>query len=92
MVSIRTLLRILLTGKKHRQIKLRRLQKVRIWTFGSLIHQINSLKEVLKLKQNSRKNLRSLRFVNFVLSVLFVLRILIGKKYSQIKLQRERKI
>ena len=33
----------LLTGKKHRQIKLQRLQKVRIWTFGQLVHQLNSL-------------------------------------------------
>ena len=50
-----TALRIL-TGKKHRQIKLQRLQKVRIWTFGWLVHQINSLQEVLKLKQNFQKN------------------------------------
>ena len=33
----------ILTGKKHRQIKLQRLRKVRIWAFGSLLHQINSL-------------------------------------------------
>ena len=33
----------ILTGKKHRQIKLLRLQNVRIWAFGSLVHQINSL-------------------------------------------------
>ena len=45
------LLRIL-TGKKHRQIKLQRLQKVQIWAFGSLVYQIKSLLEVLKLKQN----------------------------------------
>ena len=44
------------TGKKHRQIKLQRLQKVRFWTFGLLVHQIDSLQEVLKLKQNFRKN------------------------------------
>ena len=37
-----TSLRIL-TGKKHRQIKLQRLQKVRVWAFGLLVHQINSL-------------------------------------------------
>ena len=45
----------ILTGKKHRQIKLQRLRKVRIWAFGSLVHQINSLEEVLKLKQNFQK-------------------------------------
>ena len=39
-------------GKKYRQIKLQRLQTVGIWTFRSLVHQINSLSEVLKLKQN----------------------------------------
>ena len=32
-----------LTGKKQRQIKLKCLRKVRIWPFGFLIHQINSL-------------------------------------------------
>ena len=32
----------MLTGKKHPKIKLQRLQKVRIWTFGSLVYQINS--------------------------------------------------
>ena len=42
----------ILTGKKHRQMQLQCLQKVRIQTFGSLVHQINSLQEVLKLKQN----------------------------------------
>ena len=46
----------ILTGKKYRQIKLQRLQKVRIWAFGSLVHQINSLQEILKLKQNFQKN------------------------------------
>ena len=44
------------TGKKHRQIKLQRLQKIEIWAFGSLVHQINSLKEVLKLKQIFEKD------------------------------------
>ena len=33
----------ILTGKKYRQIKLQRLQKVAIWAFGTLVHQINSL-------------------------------------------------
>ena len=46
----------ILTGKKHPKIKLQRLQKIRIWTFGSLVHQINSIKEVLKLKQIFQKN------------------------------------
>ena len=45
----------LLTGKKQRQIKLQRLQKVRMWAFGLLAHQINSLYEVFKLKQNFQK-------------------------------------
>ena len=31
------------TRKKHRQIKLQRLQKVQIWAFGLLVQQINSL-------------------------------------------------
>ena len=44
------------TGKKHRQIKLKRLQKVQIWAFGQLVQQINSLQEVLRLKQNFQKN------------------------------------
>ena len=39
----------ILTGKKHRQIKLQRLQKVQIWSYWSLVHQINSVKEVIKL-------------------------------------------
>ena len=33
----------ILTGKKNRQMKLQRLQKVRIWAFWSLVHQINYL-------------------------------------------------
>ena len=37
----------ILTGKKLRQMKLQRLQKVQIWVFGLLVQQINSLKEVL---------------------------------------------
>ena len=53
--TIRVALTIL-TGKKHRQIKLQRLRKVRKWAFGTLVHQINSLSEVLKLKQNCQKN------------------------------------
>ena len=30
----------ILTGKKHRQIKLQRLEKVRIWAFGLLVHYL----------------------------------------------------
>ena len=48
------LLRIL-TGKKYRQIKHKRLQKIQIWAFELLVQQINSLSEVLKLKQNFQK-------------------------------------
>ena len=32
----------ILTGKKHPKIKFQRLRKIRISTFGSLVHQINS--------------------------------------------------
>ena len=35
---------------KHPKIKLQRFRKIRIWTFGSLLHQIDSFQEVLKLK------------------------------------------
>ena len=49
------LLRIL-TGKKHHQMKLWCFRKVWMWTFGWLVYQINSLNEILKLKQNSQKN------------------------------------
>ena len=41
----------ILTGKKHPKIKLQRLRKIRILTFGSLVHQINSCQEVLGLEQ-----------------------------------------
>ena len=33
----------ILTGKKDLKIKLQRLRKIRIWTFGSLVHQINCI-------------------------------------------------
>ena len=33
----------ILTGEKYPEIKLQRLQKIPIWTFGSLVHQINSI-------------------------------------------------
>ena len=32
----------ILIGKKHPKIKLQRLRKIRMWTFGLLVHQINS--------------------------------------------------
>ena len=46
----------ILTGKKHPKIKLQCLRKIQMWTFRSLVHQINSFQEVLKLKQISQKN------------------------------------
>ena len=54
--SVKKVFLRILTGKKHCQIKLQLLQKVQIWAFGFLVQQINSLWEVLKLKQNFRKN------------------------------------
>ena len=64
--------------KKHRHVKLQRLHKVRIWTFGLLAYQINSSEEVLKLKQNFQKNkvvISKTPFfvIHFVLTVLLVL-------------------
>ena len=44
-------------------MKLQCLQKVRIWTSGSLIHQINSLEEVLKVKQIKVATGKTLLFV-----------------------------
>ena len=46
----------ILTGEKHPKIKLKRLRKIWILTFGSLVHQINSFQEVLKLEQIFQKN------------------------------------
>ena len=46
----------ILTGKNHPQIKLQHLRKVWIWTFGFFVHQINYFYEILKLKQNFRKD------------------------------------
>ena len=57
----------ILTGKKHRQMKLQRLQKVQIWAFGLSVQQINSLQEVLKLKQNFQKNKVRVHFVVTIL-------------------------
>ena len=49
------LLRIL-AGKKHPKIKLQHLQKIQILTFVSLVHQIKSFQDVLKLKEIFKKN------------------------------------
>ena len=57
----------ILTGKKHHQMKLQRLQKVQIWAFGLSVQQINSLQEVLKLKQNFQKNKVRVHFVVTIL-------------------------
>ena len=46
----------ILTGKKYPKINLQRLRKIRIQTFGSLVHQINSFQEIPKLKQTFQKN------------------------------------
>ena len=46
----------ILTGKKRPTFKLQRLRKIRILTFGSLVHQINFFQEVLKLEQISPQN------------------------------------
>ena len=70
-----------LTRKKHRQMKLQRLQKVQIWSFWLLVQQINSVgtkfpkKKIIIMiiiKQLLAK-LRSLRQVHFVVTILFVL-------------------
>ena len=53
--EIDSLLRIL-TGKKHPKIKLQRSRKIRVWTFGSLLHHINSFYDILKLKQIFQKS------------------------------------
>ena len=45
----------ILTGKKQRQLKLQRSEKVRIWAFGLLVYQINYLQEVFKMKRNFQK-------------------------------------
>ena len=46
----------ILTGKKDPKIKLHRLRKIRIRTFGSMVHQINSFQGVLRLRQIFQKN------------------------------------
>ena len=51
----KTQLRIL-TGKKHPKIKFQPLRRIRILTFGSLLHQINSFQGVLELEQIFQKN------------------------------------
>ena len=54
LVAFKSILRIL-TEKKHPKVKLQRFWRVWIWTFGWLVHQMNSIYEVPKLKQNFRK-------------------------------------
>ena len=62
-------------------MKLQRFRKVGIWNIGWLVHQIYSLYEVPKLKQNFRKNnkllakLRSFWQVYFEHQILFVLKL-----------------
>ena len=47
----------ILTGKKHPKIKFQCLRKIRILTtFGLLVHQINSFKDVIKLEKFFQKN------------------------------------
>ena len=38
------------------RLKIQRLRKIGVWIFGSLLHRINSFKEILKLKQIFQKN------------------------------------
>ena len=54
--SVITFYLMILTGKKHPKIKLQCFRKMRTWTFWSLVHQINSFQELLKLKQIFQKN------------------------------------
>ena len=42
------------TGEKHPKIKLQPLRKIRIWTFGSLVHQINSLVHQINFLRGSK--------------------------------------
>ena len=46
----------LLTGKNDSKIKLQRLEKAKMWTFGLLVNDIKFLRKFLKLKQNFQKN------------------------------------
>ena len=52
--TLATSLRIL-TGKKHPKNNLQRLRKIRILTFGSLVHQINSFKRFKNWNKFSKK-------------------------------------
>ena len=54
--SVITFYLMILTGKKHPKIKLQCFRKMRTWTFGSLVHQIDSFQEALKLKQIFQKD------------------------------------
>ena len=54
--SYRRSLDVLRTSDAHwAKIKLQRLRKIRILTFGLLVHQNNSFQEVLKLEQIFQK-------------------------------------
>ena len=59
------------TRKKHPQIKLQRFQKVWIWTFGWLVHQVNSLYKVLKMKQSFWKSKIVTGKMTFFVSILY---------------------
>ena len=65
--------------KKKPQIKLQHIRKVWIWTFGSFLQQLNSLYEVLVMKQNCQKNKVVTHknpffvIVHFILPIIFVL-------------------
>ena len=60
----------MLSAKKHAKIKLQRLRKMRIWIFGSLVHQSNSFWEVLKLA-NLQLCVRSISHHSVSLSIGF---------------------
>ena len=58
----------------HRKMKFQGLQMVWVWTFRSLVHQNNSLWEVVKLKKMFQKNeVVTGKTPFFVLTILFVL-------------------
>ena len=72
------------TGRKHPKINLQRKRNIRIWTFGLLVHQINSLR-VTKTGKNTPKNKvvtgKPLLFVigRFVVAILFILTLVSGR-------------
>ena len=68
----------ILTGKKHPKSKLQRLRKIRLWTFGSLVHLENWNRFSKKIRQLLAK-LHSLWKVRFVVVILFVLTLASGR-------------